>query len=153
MIWLYPILLLMIFSLPSAMVFSPFTYRLLTLAHFFVFLLSVIVFVLLGRSLAKRHRTIITTAFVVGLFTAFAAALLNQYLLRLPLAQAAFISELPGVPAQAAVTMLHLHMVTSALLISAMGGVFYAILGMFAAWWGGRIVRRPSSETTEDPST
>ncbi|MHB1610328.1 MAG: hypothetical protein ACYCT0_01395 [Sulfobacillus sp.] len=155
MLLVYAVLMFIIFSIPSALVFSPLTYRFLTLAHFFTFLLSVIVFVLLGRSLAKRHRPMVLPAIAAGFFTAFAAALLNQYLMRLPSPQQAFISQLHGVPPQAAITMLHLHMVTSALLISAMGGFFYATLGLFAAWWGGRIVRTSPDDvkSKEDPST
>ncbi len=154
MLWTYGFLLLLIFSAPAPLVLSSATYRLLTLGHFFVFLMSVIIFVLLGRSLAKRHRRFVLPTFLVGLVTAFSGALVYQYLLRLPIAQAAFMSQLHGVPREAAMTMLHLHVTANIVLISLMGGVFYGILGVFAAWWGGRIVRRhPTEEITGDPST
>ncbi len=154
MLLAYGFLLFLVFAAPAPLVLSPTTYRLLTLGHFFVFLISIILFVLLGRSLAKRHRKFIFPTFLVGLLTAFLGALAYQYMLRLPIAQAAFLSQLHGVPSDAALTMLRLHVVTSTLLISLMGGIFYGILGVFAAWWGGRIVRRhPADETRVDPST
>lgn len=154
MIWAYALLLLLVFSSPAPLVLTASTYRLLTLGHFFVFLISIILFVLLGRSLAKRQRKFILPTFLVGLFTAFLGALAYQYMLRLPIAQTAFMSQLHGVPTDAALTMLRLHVVTSTILISLMGGIFYAILGVFAAWWGGRIVRiHRVEEPKADPST
>ncbi len=154
MLLAFGFVLLLVFSLPAPLVLSPVTYHLLTLSHFFVFLISIIVFVLLGRSLAKRHRRFILPTFLVGLVTAFVGALAYQYVLRLPGAQTAFMSQLHGVPTDAALTMLHLHVLTGTLLIGLMAGIFYGVLGVFAAWWGGRIVRvHPIREPKEDPST
>lgn len=154
---LYIAFLLMAWSGPSLLSLSRHTYGIMTAAHFVTFLVSVILFVLLGRSLKKRrlHR------FWIGLWSGALVAVIGtgitQYIRHLPLAQNAFVSQLPGVPRQAGFTMLTLHAVTGAILAAAMFAVLFGLLGGIAAWWGGR--QRRGSPThgptnpTEDPST
>lgn len=80
--------------------------------------------------------------FAQGLMTGAMVAILGtvfgQIIRRTPMAERVFIQQLPGVPAQAALTMLHLHAITSAILSGIMFAVLFGLLGAIATWWGGR---------------
>ncbi|MCY0878616.1 MAG: hypothetical protein OWU84_06735 [Firmicutes bacterium] len=134
----YSVLLLLVYAGPALLTLSPVTYHATTAAHFVTFLASVVLFVLLGKHLKARRRRRARHGFVVGLAVAWLGTGIAEYIRRLPLAQQVFIQELPGVPRAAALTMLHLHAVTGAVLSALLYGALYALLGAFAAWWGGR---------------
>lgn len=135
---LYFLALLAVFAGPSALALSPVTYSFMTLGHLLTFLASVVLFVLTGRMLRKRGRMPFWPACWMGAAAAFSGTLISQYVIRLPLAERAFIAQLHGVPVAAAETMLHLHVISGALLTGLYAAVFYAVLGGFAAWWGAR---------------
>lgn len=151
---LYGMVLLIVFAGPSSLALSPTTYPLMTLGHLFTFLASVVLFVLLGRTIKRHGRRPFWPVAVIGAVTAFAGTLISQYVIRLPAAEQAFIAQLHGVPVAAARTMLHLHVVSSALITGGFAAVFYGVLGGFAAWWGGRNVPKlppPEAPARQDP--
>ncbi|MDA8204920.1 MAG: hypothetical protein M0Z36_02555 [Thermaerobacter sp.] len=156
-IWLYALFLLVAWSAPSLLTLSRYTYGITTGAHFVTFLVSVVLFVLMGKSLRKRHKKNFWPGFWTGAGVAAIGTGITQYIRHLPRAQEAFLSQLPGVPPQAARTMLELHVVTSAILSALMFAILYGGLGAIATWWGGR-QRRSRHQTNplnpkEDPST
>ncbi|PSR28195.1 MAG: hypothetical protein C7B47_05690 [Sulfobacillus thermosulfidooxidans] len=130
-------LLLLVLAGPSVLALSPATYPYLTLSHVFSFLFSVLIFVIFGREMKKRGHRPIWPGVLLGAFTAFASSLVYQYTIRLPQAQMALIRQLHGVPAQAVITMLHLHMISGAVITALFAAGFYGLLGGFASWWGG----------------
>ncbi|MCY0897620.1 MAG: hypothetical protein OWU33_01575 [Firmicutes bacterium] len=138
MTFVYSALLFLVYAGPVLLTLSPLTYHTTTLAHFATFLLSVMLFVLLGKHLKTRGKARTSRGFIVGLVVAWLGTAVSEVVRRLPLAQQVFISQLPGVPRAAAITMLHLHAVTGAILAALIYGVLYALLGAVATWWGGR---------------
>lgn len=143
----YGTLLFAVLTSPSILAFWSTTYAWMAQARFVGFLASVAILVALGRGLKKRSRPRFWPGMEVGAVAAFLATGVSQFVIRLPRAQAAFMAQLPGVPRQAALTMLHLHAVTGTILSGLMAAVGYGALGGLAAWWGGRTVRPPA-----DPS-
>jgi hypothetical protein len=74
--------------------------------------------------------------------------LLYQYVIRLPMAQSTLIQILPGVPARAAIILLHLHQRTGSLLSALVAAGLNAIIGAVATGWAGLPPR--SGESTGD---
>ncbi len=142
--------LLIVFSGPSALALSPSTYSYMTLSHLLTFIASVVIFVIFGRQLAMHRQRPFWRGVAVGAPTAFAGALVTQYMIRIPPAQRAFISQLHGVPAAAAYGMLKLHVISGTLITGLFAAAFYGLLGGFATWWGSRPFRQPVPPAGED---
>ncbi len=136
-------MLLIVLAGPSLLTLSPTTYRYLTLSHLLTFLFSVLIFVFFGRYLKQHGHPPFWPGVLLGSLTAFASSLIYQYIIRLPRAQLALLNQLHGVPKDAAVNMLHLHVISGALITSAFAAGFYGLLGGFASWWGGWPVKPP----------
>lgn len=135
---LYGIILFVVYTAPAVLLLWPFTYDFIPAAHFLVFLASVVLFALAGRSLAQKHVARFVPAFVTGVVVAFLGTAATQYIGHLPMAEDAFVQQLHGVPREAALTMLNLHVISGTIISGIMYGVLYGFLGGFAAWWGGR---------------
>jgi hypothetical protein len=150
-VWLYGALLFAAYSGPTLLTLSSYTYGIMTLARFVSFLVSVTLFVMLGKSLKKRQRRRFSTGLVVGAAVAIMGTGASQAIRHLPQAENAFAAQMPGVPHAAAMTMLHLHMVASVVLSAIMYGVLFGLLGAVAVWWGGRTPRtRPPEHPTPE---
>lgn len=134
----YAVLFYIVFTIPTILSFSPTLYAHMALAHFLGFLAAVVLFVMLGRSLRKRNIPRFWPGLIAGAITAFAGTLTSQYILHLPMAKDAFVSQLHGVPRSAALSMLGLHVIASTVLTGLIAAGFYGLLGGFASWWGGR---------------
>ena len=147
--WLYGALLLLAYSGPALLTLSSYTYGIMTLARFVSFLVSVTLFVMLGKSLKKRQRRRFATGLVVGAGVAVAGTGASQAIRHLPQAENAFAAQMPEVPHAAAMTMLHLHAVASAVLSAVLYGVLFGLLGAVAVWWGGR---GPGSRPPDHPT-
>jgi len=140
----YGTLLFLVYAAPALLTLSPLTYgRVMSLAHFVVFLVSIVGFVGLGHALARRGRPRFGVGVGLGGLIGALGTAVTQYVAHLPAAETAFIQQLHGVPRAAAVTMLHLHLVTSIILSILMNAVIWAFVGGLATWWGGLVVRRP----------
>ncbi len=148
-VWLYGALLLVAYSGPTLLTLSSYTYGIMTLARFVSFLVSVTLFVMLGKSLKKRQRRRFATGLVVGAGVAVVGTGASQAIRHLPQAENAFAAQMPGVPHAAVMTMLHLHVVASAVLSAVLFGVLFGLLGGVAVWWGGRA---PQSRPPEHPT-
>lgn len=148
-VWLYGVLLLIAYSGPTLLALSAYTYGITTLAHFVTFLVSVILFVMMGKSLKKRRRRRFSTGLLVGGAVAVLGTGIGQIIRRSPAAERAFIAQVPKVPPQAALTMLHLHALVSAILSGIIFAVLFGLLGAIATWWGGR---GQAPMTPEDPA-
>ena len=122
---------------PSLLTLSPTTYPITAVAHFVAFLASVALFILMGRVLKKKDRPRLKAGLGVGAVAAVIGTTIAQIIQHLPYAQKAFMAQLPGVPPQAAVTMLHLHALTGAVLSAIISAVLFGALGAIATWWGG----------------
>ncbi len=143
---IYGMLLFIVWSAPSLLTLSRYTYGITTAAHFVTFLASVLLFVLMGRRLSRRQRPRFATGLLVGALIGMAGSVANSLVRRLPLAERIFVAQTPGVPAQAALTMLRLHFWTSTMLSAIMFAVLMGGLGGIATWWGGRR-RRPMASS------
>lgn len=141
--WLYGALLLIAYASPTLLTLSSYTYGITTLAHFVTFLVSVILFVLLGSSLRKRGRPRFSNGLMIGAMVALVGTVAGQMLRRTPMAERAFLAQVPRVPHQAGVTMLHLHQTANAILSGIIFAVMFGLLGGIATWWGGR-TRNPA---------
>ncbi|MCL5116020.1 MAG: hypothetical protein M1272_02600 [Firmicutes bacterium] len=153
MTWLYGMLLLIAYSAPSLLTLSSYTYPIMTLAHFVTFLVSVILFVIMGKSLKKRHRPRFSNGLMIGAIVALAGTAIGQVIRRTPMAEKAFLAQVPRVPRQAALTMLHLHATANAVLSGIIFAVLFGLLGAVATWWGGRDRRRPLTPQDPTPET
>ncbi|WP_053957867.1 hypothetical protein [Sulfobacillus thermosulfidooxidans] len=149
------ILLLFVLAGPSVLALSAQTYPYLTLSHIFSFLFSVLIFIIFGRHLKKRGHQPFWPGLLLGAFSAFASSLIYQYTIRLPQAEMALIRQLHGVPAQAVITMLHLHMISGAVITALFAAGFYGLLGGFASWWGGWPIKGspPSPAKKSEPES
>ena len=147
-VWFYGALLLVAYAAPALLTLSVYTYGFTTLAHFVTFFISVILFVMMGKSLQKRHRPRFGAGLATGALVAMIGTAVGQVIRHLPIAQRAFMAQLPGVPQAAALTMLQLHAVTGAILSGAIFAVLFGLLGAIATWWGGR--QRPLMPTPEN---
>lgn len=145
----YAMLIFIVWSAPTLLTLSRYTYGITAVAHFGTFLASVVLFVLMGRSLGRRQRSGFFPGLIVGALVGVAGTAVSNIVRRLPLAERTFVSQTPGVPASAALTMLRLHFWTSAILSAVMFAVLFGGLGAIATWWGGR-GRRPLAST--DPA-
>lgn len=137
-LWLTMLLLWALLTVPAVLGFTPLTYGWLKYGHFVTFILSVFLFVALGRHTPKPGKARLSVGFFAGALSGLLSSVATQYLLHLPIAEAAFRAQLPGVPASAATTMLHLHLFYSTILSAIIAGILYGILGAVATWWGGR---------------
>jgi hypothetical protein len=63
------------------------------------------------------------------------------------MAESALVSSLPGVPAKAALIMLHLHEKTGTLLSAAVSAGLNGLLGGAVTWWAG--TRHPTAPAPE----
>lgn len=145
-VWLYGALLFVAYAAPTLLTLSSYTYGITTLAHFVTFLVSVILFVLMGASLRKRHRPRFANGLMIGAIVALAGTAAGQVIRRTPMAERAFLAQVPRVPHSAAVTMLHLHATANAILSGVIFAVLFGLLGGIATWWGGRRRRLPTPE-------
>ncbi|NMP24703.1 hypothetical protein [Sulfobacillus harzensis] len=148
MIWLYAVLLFIVYAAPTLLTLSSTLYGLTTLAHFFSFLIAVILFVVMGRSLRKRHRPRFANGLMIGAGVSLLGTGVGQAIRRTPMAEEAFLAQVPRVPRSAAVTMLHLHATANAILSGIIFAVLFGLLGGIAVWWGGR---RRMAAPTADP--
>lgn len=151
--WLYSVFLFIVYSGPTVLTLWSTTYNLTTAARFITFLCSVILFVLMGRSLKKRHRPRFFPGLIVGGLVAMVGTAFSQYLRHLPMAENALFSQIPGVPRAAAITMLHLHALTSAILSASIFSILFGLFGAIATWWGGRDAthRQPEDSPSKQP--
>ncbi len=133
----YTAILIIAWASPSLLTLSPITYGSMAIARFLAFLMSVILFVLMGRTLKKRARPRLKAGLTAGVLAAGLGTAGAQIIQRLPRAQKAFVAHLTGVPPQAAITMLHLHALTNALLSAFISAALFGALGAVATWWGG----------------
>lgn len=148
---LYGLVLLIIYTAPAVLYLWPLSYSLTKVAYLIMFLLSVWIFVRMGRSLGKRRIRPFWPSFVTSAMVAFLGTGFSQYVRHLPMAQEAFIDQLHGVPREAALTMLRLHVLTGTVLSALIYGGLYGLLGGFAAWWGSRrVAKDPSNPTTKE---
>lgn len=145
----YGVVILILFTLPDIFMLWPITYSMMSAAHFIVFLMSVVLFVMMGRALRRRQKQRFMRGFITGAVVGFVGTAVGQYIRHLPMAEEAFMRQLHGVPHQAAMAMLHLHVVSGTLINGLMYGFLYAFLGGFATWWGGR---RPPRNGPTSPS-
>lgn len=143
---LYTVFLLAAWVSPTLLTLSRYTYGITSAAHFVTFLVSVVLFVLLGRSVQKPGRRRLVTGLGVGALVGAAGTGLSELLRHTPPAERAFVAHLPGVPEPAAYTMLQLHAWVSALLSAGIFAVLFGAFGAVATWWGGLTAkkRRPS---------
>lgn len=149
---LYALFLITVWASPSLLTLSRYTYGITTVAHFVTFLASVVLFVLLGRSLKKRRRRRFMTGLFVGALAGGFGTLLGEVIRHSPMATEAFLSQVPQVPPSAAETMLGLHAVASAVLSAAISAVLFALMGAVATWWGGMTkTRRAPAADNPDP--
>lgn len=151
LITLYTVLLLAAWVGPSTLTLSQYTYSLTSFGHFVSFLISVVLFVLMGRSLKKRqHQHRFLTGLFVGAFVGALGTGISETIRHLPPAAQAFAQYVPRVPPKAAFTMLTLHAIPSALLAAAMFAVLFGGLGAIATWWGG-VTKRTISPASKNP--
>ncbi len=147
----YTVLLLVTWVGPSTLTLSRYTYSLTSIGHFVSFLISVVLFVLMGRSLKKRrHQHRFFTGLFVGSFVGALGTGISETIRHLPPAARAFSQYVPQVPTQAAFTMLTLHAIPSALLAAAMFAVLFGGLGAIATWWGG-VTKRTAFPGPKNP--
>lgn len=152
MVWLYSALLFLAYAAPTLLTLSSSLYALTTLAHFVSFLIAVILFVLMGKSLQKRRRPRFANGLMIGALVSLLGTTAGQVLRRTPMAEQAFLAQVPRVPRAAAITMLHLHQTANAILSGIIFAVLFGILGGIAVWWGGRRPVVPTaSAPTDDP--
>ncbi|PSR20451.1 MAG: hypothetical protein C7B45_14885 [Sulfobacillus acidophilus] len=137
-ITLYGILLFIVWSAPSLLTLSRYTYDLMSAAHFVTFLAAVVLFVLMGRSLTRYQLSRLATGLIVGALVGAAGSVAESLIRRLPLYERTFVARIPNVPPQAALTMLQLHFWTSTILSAVMFALLLGGLGAIATWWGGR---------------
>jgi hypothetical protein len=122
-------------------------------------LASVVLFILLGRSLRRRHRRRFLTGLWAGFWGGSLGTIAAEIIRHSPPARSAFAENLPTIPRAAADTMLSLHATASAALSALISGILFALLGAVAVWWGGlsRPRRTPPDggrpEPKADPST
>lgn len=146
---LYTLFLIIAWAAPSTLTLSRYTYGFTSAAHFVTFLVSVVLFVLMGRSLRKRHRRRFIPGLFVGAFVGAIGTGIAEFIRHLPPAQRAFVAHVPLVPRSAALTMLTIHAIPSAILAAAIFAVLFGTLGAIATWWGG--LKRSSPTDTDHP--
>lgn len=113
--------------------------------------MAVILFVLMGKSLQKRQRPRFANGLMIGALVALLGSVAGQVIRRTPMAEQAFLAQVPRVPHQAAVTMLHLHATANAILSGIIFAVLFGLLGGIAVWWGGHRRVAPASPSEEQP--
>jgi len=145
---IYALALSLVFASPSALSLWPATYPGISAARLVAFLAGVLILVAYGRYLRRHHLPRLLRGLLVGAVSAFLGTLLYQYVIRLPMAQSTLIQILPGVPARAALILLHLHQRTGSLLSALVSAGLNAIIGAVATGWAGLPPR--SGESTGD---
>lgn len=144
MVWIYGWALTVVFAAPGGLALSSRTYPFISAGRFAAFLVSVLLFVALGRRLARQRRRRAPAGLATGFFAAFVGTLGFQAIIRLPQAVASLAATLPGVPRPAVSMMLAQHQTVGALLSGLIAGVLNAVLGAVAVFWGGRSRRLPT---------
>lgn len=151
LLWLYGCVLTLVFAAPGALALSARTYPFMSEARFAAFLGSVVLFVALGRHLARTGRRRTSLGLFTGLLTGFIGTLAYQAAIRMPPAVRSLAATLPGVPGSAVATMLGQHRAASALLSGLIAAVLNALLGAVAVYWGGRSRRRKPAPQAGGP--
>lgn len=149
--WITLLLIWAITAAPALLGFSPVTYGWMKYGHFIAVLFSVLVFVNLGRRIPKPGPNRLKLGFWAGAASGLLGSATVQYLLHLPPAVQAFMAQLPHVPPAAAQTMLHLHLLASAILSALISAVLLGLTGAVATWWGGRVRPAPPAPETSEP--
>lgn len=150
---LYALGLVAVLAAPALLAFYPAGYDRMMPAHLAAFVLAAAILAAFGRRRARRGGRPARAGFVLGAVAGAAGAALSQWLMHTPAATRAFVADLAahGVPPQAALIMHQLHLVTSAILTALIAAVFYGVVGLVAAWWGGRLVAARPRRGTDRP--